>query len=296
LQALREQVDQALADVPPALSLGENMNVQPVKLPLFVNAQLGFMAVYLLADYDDLARKLILAHHTALIDRSTLERWLNDGAHALRSLFSLAQQYRYSGATRDDFASKNAVARAALEKFGELPQDVLEGTRRSRFAPPIARRAGKPGTPLMPPTALAQLRLMADSRPVTAKATKVLAHDRIVFHKPTTRFLPLEQADFQRLEHAGYLKGLLQPFKGKGSLEAWASQCTALRDGLIGLAQRRVLQQARAYPFSAARRATCPADDWRRDDLPALAQSRPFFNGRGVVGIAAGQSRRRRPR
>ena len=110
LQTLREQVDQALADVPAALSLGENMNVQPVKLPLFVNAQLGFMAVYLLADYDDLARKLILAHHTALIDRSTLERWLNDGAHALRSLFSLAQQYRYSGTTRDDFAAKIAAA------------------------------------------------------------------------------------------------------------------------------------------------------------------------------------------
>ncbi|MCK6409733.1 MAG: TIGR03761 family integrating conjugative element protein, partial [Thauera sp.] len=105
LQALREQVEQVLADVPPALSLGENLNMQPVKLPLFVNAQLGFAAVYLLADYDDLARKLILAHHTALIDRSTLERWLNDGAHALRSLFSLAQQYRYSGTTRDDFAA-----------------------------------------------------------------------------------------------------------------------------------------------------------------------------------------------
>lgn len=141
LQALREQVDQALADVPPALSLGENMNVQPVRLPLFVNAQLGFLAVYLLADYDDLARKLILAHHTALIDRGTLERWLNEGAHSLRSLFSLAQQYRYSGATRDDFAAKNAVARAALEKFGELPQGVLEGTLRSRYAPPIIRRS-----------------------------------------------------------------------------------------------------------------------------------------------------------
>ena len=141
LQTLRDQVDQALADVPPALSLGENMNVQPVKLPLFVNAQLGFLAVYLLADYDDLARKLILAHHTALIDRSTLERWLNEGAHALRSLFSLAQQYRYSGCTRDDFAAKNAAARAALEKLGELPQEVLEGTLRSRYAPPIIRRA-----------------------------------------------------------------------------------------------------------------------------------------------------------
>ena len=65
-----------------------------------------------------------------------------------------------------------------------------------------------------------------------------------------TRFVALEQADFQRLEHAGYLKGLLQPFKGKGSLETWASQCAALRDDVIGLAQRRVLPQARAYPFS----------------------------------------------
>ncbi|RZS31588.1 integrating conjugative element protein (TIGR03761 family) [Corticibacter populi] len=155
LQTLREQVDQALADVPPALSLGENLNVQPVKLPLFVNAQLGFMAVYLLADYDDLARKLILAHHTALIDRGTLERWLNDGAHALRSLFSLAQQYRYSGCTRDDFAAKNAAAHAALEKFGELPQDVLEGARRSRFAPPVLRRSPLSATPRTPTEARA---------------------------------------------------------------------------------------------------------------------------------------------
>jgi integrating conjugative element protein (TIGR03761 family) len=147
LQALREQVDQALADVPPALTLGENLNVQPIKLPLFVSSQLGFMAVYLLADYDDVARRLILAHHTALIDRSTLERWLNDGAHALRSLFSMAQQYRYSGTQRDDFAANNAAARAAREKYGELPQDVLEGTRRSRFAPPIQRRSPLGGRP-----------------------------------------------------------------------------------------------------------------------------------------------------
>jgi len=141
LQIVREHVDQALADVPSALSLGENLNVQPVKLPLFVSSPLGFMAVYLLADYDELARRLILAHHTALIDRMTLEHWLHDGAHALRSLFSLAQQYRYSGITREDFASMNAAARAALEKFGPLPQDVLEGARRSRFAPPNTRRS-----------------------------------------------------------------------------------------------------------------------------------------------------------
>jgi len=142
LQILREQVEQVLVNVPPALDLGENLNVQPVKLPLFISAQLGFAAVYLLAEYDDISRKLLLAHHAALIDRSTLDGWLNDGAHALRSLFALAQHYRYSGCTRDDFAANNAAARAALEKFGKLPQDVLEGTRRSRFAPPIVRRQG----------------------------------------------------------------------------------------------------------------------------------------------------------
>ena len=56
-------------------------------------------------------------------------------------MFSLAQQYRYSGTKRDDFAANNAAARAALEKYGELPQDVLEGERRSRFAPPLIRRS-----------------------------------------------------------------------------------------------------------------------------------------------------------
>lgn len=63
------------------------------------------------------------------------------------------------------------------------------------------------------------------------------------------RFAPLEQPDFQRLEHAAYLKGLLRPFKGKG-LEVWAKQCAALRDDLINLATKQILSQAHSYPFS----------------------------------------------
>jgi hypothetical protein len=63
-------------------------------------------------------------------------------------------------------------------------------------------------------------------------------------------FIPLEQTDFQRLAHAAYLKGLLTPFKGKGSLEVWANQCAALREGLISLAEEQVLSQARRYPFN----------------------------------------------
>lgn len=64
------------------------------------------------------------------------------------------------------------------------------------------------------------------------------------------RFQPLEQEAYRALEQAAYLKGLLRPFKGKGSLDAWASQCQALRDGLIELSTRRVLAQARCPPFT----------------------------------------------
>ena len=63
-------------------------------------------------------------------------------------------------------------------------------------------------------------------------------------------FVPLAQTDYQALAHSAYLKGLLQPFKGKGSLATWANQCVALRDGLIEMASDRVLVQARAYPFN----------------------------------------------
>lgn len=68
---------------------------------------------------------------------------------------------------------------------------------------------------------------------------------------PTTPlFQPLGQVDYLQLEHAAYLKGLLKPFKGKGALATWANECAATRDGLIELAQRRILPQARGYPYS----------------------------------------------
>ena len=63
-------------------------------------------------------------------------------------------------------------------------------------------------------------------------------------------FMPLEQTAYQALEQIAYLKGLLKPFNGKGSLEDWASRCSGLRDDLITLAERRILPQARSHPFS----------------------------------------------
>ncbi|AMG43404.1 TPA: DUF3158 family protein [Pseudomonas aeruginosa] len=91
-------------------------------------------------------------------------------------------------------------------------------------------------------------------------------------------FRPLEQADFIKLEQAAYLKGLLRPFKGKGPLDDWASQCHAQRDQLIALAQRRVLRQATGHPFhllpaELAQQKTGAGTTflrWRRPDRSAM--------------------------
>ncbi len=141
---LRAQLSDALTQAPAALQLGDNLNLDPLQLPVTVNAPLGFLALYLLADYDELARRALLAQHTALIDPPTLEDWLEAGAHVLRSLFSLVQTYRSSGVCRDDFAAGNAKALRAREQFGELPQPVLDASQRARHAP-LLRRTGPNG-------------------------------------------------------------------------------------------------------------------------------------------------------
>ena len=139
MRELLGQIERIIVQFPTQVSISENLNVQPVTLPLFVGSQLGFLAIYLLTDYDILVRRTLLAHHTALISRGDAERRLDAGAHLLRSLFGLAQRCRVSGVTRDDMAANNARAREAVAKLGLPPQDILEGRRRSRYAPPIIR-------------------------------------------------------------------------------------------------------------------------------------------------------------
>jgi len=142
LKAIDERLDEVMANLPSAITISNNLSIQPVSMPLFISNPLGFKAVYLLSSYDEIVRRILLAQHVGLIGRRDMELWIDEGAAVLRKLFGLAQLYRYSGAARDDFASNNAKAEAArkmYERHGDIPQDILEGTRRSTFAPPITR-------------------------------------------------------------------------------------------------------------------------------------------------------------
>lgn len=137
LKRLQAQVNEVFASVPPAFTLGENLNVQPANLPVFAGSHLGYLAIFVLAQYDEIVRKALLAHHIALIDHLALEHWLAQGDHCLRSLFATVQDYRYSGINRKDIVLGTAAARIVAEKFGEVPPDIMDGSRRSRFSPPL---------------------------------------------------------------------------------------------------------------------------------------------------------------
>lgn len=137
LLEIQTQAQYALDSVPPTLSLGDNLSIQPMQLPLYIGSPLGFAGVRLLTDYDTLVRKLLLAHHVAAIKRTELEFGLVQASHALRSLFALAQRYRYAGVNRGDCKAQNAAWLSAVEKYGMPPPGIITGERRSEYAPPL---------------------------------------------------------------------------------------------------------------------------------------------------------------
>lgn len=139
MHELSAMLEKLITAVPEQISITENLNQEPFITPVFCNSHMGFRAVFLLEAYDGLARKILLANHVGLLSRRDMEGFLDQGAHQLRSLFGLALTYRNTGVTRDDMATNNARAREAIERLGTPPSDILQGTRRSEFAPNIQR-------------------------------------------------------------------------------------------------------------------------------------------------------------
>lgn len=141
LQQLGNRVSTLLERIPEGLDVSRNVNQQPFMTPVFTGGQLGWQAIMLLMKYDGIVRDVLLAHHIGLLGNKQRGLLIRDqGGHAMRSLCYAPVKFPgFSGATRDDFVANNAKARDAREKYGELPQDILEGTRRSEFAPTIHR-------------------------------------------------------------------------------------------------------------------------------------------------------------
>ena len=136
--AYRKQVSERLRQAP-LVDLEAAVAAEPAEIELRFGTPYGFMASYLLVDYDGLVREVMTARHVAVLDREAAERLIHEGGRAVRRAFHSAEGYRYLALTRDDVRQGTAKARKARELMGELPRQVLEGKVRARHAP--VRRA-----------------------------------------------------------------------------------------------------------------------------------------------------------
>lgn len=109
-------------------------SVRPVDVPIAFRTVHASVAVQILGSVDRAIQKALMARHFGLVTAQDWQRVLEQSVAPMRHLFKLAQ-FRASGATRDDVAANNARARAALDKLGQLPADVLQGLRRPQLGP-----------------------------------------------------------------------------------------------------------------------------------------------------------------
>jgi integrating conjugative element protein (TIGR03761 family) len=134
MQEMIKQADVFFKTLPEDVLIENCLNIQPARFALYIRSQLGYLCVYLLTDFDQLARQLHLAHHIAIISRKEMHIWLNSAGGLIRSVYGLAQRYRHSGITRQDIRLNTARSIEAKAKFGEIPDDILTGARRSTYA------------------------------------------------------------------------------------------------------------------------------------------------------------------
>ncbi|AKE60084.1 PFL_4669 family integrating conjugative element protein [Citrobacter farmeri] len=138
MHMMLEQAESLFSKLPDSINIESCLNVQPARFPLFINAPLAYLGIYLLTDFDQLARQLLLAAHIAVISRREMHHRLNNAASVIRSTFSLAQKFRGSELTRKDFTEDTPQARAVIERLGVLPEAILNGQLRSSYSPPLS--------------------------------------------------------------------------------------------------------------------------------------------------------------
>ncbi|HHI71458.1 MAG TPA: TIGR03761 family integrating conjugative element protein [Rhodobacteraceae bacterium] len=107
----------------------------PLTVELTMSNPYGFMASYLLADYDQLVRLGLTCENLGILDRGQVYSVLRGIARKLRRIFHLPLEYKFTGVCREDIRHGTKVSERAKSLMGELPKEILNGHRRPRHAP-----------------------------------------------------------------------------------------------------------------------------------------------------------------
>lgn len=112
-------------------------SVKPIEVPLHFSNQFSFRAAYLVNDFDTLICAIQTAKHVAVMTSIISSEMIRGSCKSVRRAFTSANGYRYTGVSRADIALGTAKASDVLKKWGELPADILDGTRRAEYGPAL---------------------------------------------------------------------------------------------------------------------------------------------------------------
>lgn len=142
LGELNGTILQALA-VNPLMEITVSHSTEPLKVNVGFAAKHAYWVARVIVKFDEVVRGVLTLRHQALLTQKDGDKLLDQAAAMVRRVFEATVDYRATGVTRDDVAAKNALAQQAaqtLSRLGKVPDDVMAGTRRAEYAPPLPRK------------------------------------------------------------------------------------------------------------------------------------------------------------
>lgn len=140
LRELRARVDKLLvsrSDVHHRLA----HSVRPVQVPLYFSNQFAFRAAYLINDFDTFVCAVQTAQFVALLTATEANALIRRSNKIVRRALASATGYQCNGVCRADILGGTDKARTAMKRWGELPLDILDGSRRATFGPPLPEQS-----------------------------------------------------------------------------------------------------------------------------------------------------------
>lgn len=129
--------------IPEEMSLPEVGSNAPQKVKVRFTSPLAFKLSYQVIAVDQIIRRVLLANHVAAMTTQEKHEVIARLSNIIRGVMHMVFMFTATGVTRDDLAANNAKARKAREvmanSIGELPEDILAGTRRASEAPKLPR-------------------------------------------------------------------------------------------------------------------------------------------------------------
>lgn len=117
----------------PGVEIGVAQSLEPHVVSLQLTSPYAHWAARLIGGYDALVAVMLTGQYTGLFESSVVDEKLQAARRIVRHPFHVAQAYRFSGVTREDYEQKTARALEAIEKWGEVPDGILDRSEHPRF-------------------------------------------------------------------------------------------------------------------------------------------------------------------